>query len=486
MKMNTQRSLDWFRLACLAAISLPNLAAIEAAENARPNILFLLADDMRPDMISGRGNETIETPHLDRLMERGMTFSRATCSYPICVISRAEILTGQLGWENGVYGNSGARFEDKVTFWAETFREAGYRTGHVGKWHVEGRPRDRGYERSVGLFASGGGKLWKEGQVDWKGFPITGYRGWVFQDEEPRKILPERGIGLSPEISQYFVDDSLSWLEAKDDRPWMLHLNFTAPHDPLLLPEKWKDKYTLSDFNVPENFLPVHPFDHGNFDGRDESLLDWPRTESDIQDLLRVYVSVVEHMDQEIGRLLDHLEKTQQLESTIVIFTSDHGMACGSHGLRGKQNQYEHTINTPLIISGPRISRGTQNAAQVYLRELYPTTCDLAGISTPKEVSAESFAPVLLGKKESHHDVIFGYYKDSQRMVRSEDGWKLIDYPLIDQQQLFDLNQDPHERDNLVESADLQIQAKKEALAEKLNHWRMTAKDPFLSDSSMP
>ena len=138
-------------------------------------------------------------------------------------------------------------------------------------------------------------------------------------------------------------------IRRKRDRPFFLQVNFTAPHDPLLMPPGFEDRYKLKDIPLPKNYLPQHPFDHGNFEGRDERLMPFPRSKEMVRDVLRMYYAVISHMDQEIGRILAALDETGQAESTIVIFSSDHGLGVGSHGIRGKQNMYEHTIGVPLI-----------------------------------------------------------------------------------------------------------------------------------------
>ncbi len=446
----------------------------------QPNILFLLADDMRPDCIAALGNPMIETPNLDHLVENGMTFTRATCSYPICVVSRAEMLTGMHGWENGVSGLRGSKFSEGVTFWPETLKQAGYDTWHVGKWHVSGRPSTRGYTDVAGLFASGGGEYWKEGQTDWKGFPITGYRGWIFQTDDGKTKFPEMGVGVTPDISEKFADAAISLIQKQSDKPWFCHVNFTAPHDPLFIPPGLEGKYENEDMPLPENYLPVHPFDHGNFDGRDEALLAWPRTEEAVRDLLRVYYSVIDDMDAQIGRILDAVEATGEMENTFVVFTSDHGMSCGSHGLRGKQSQYEHTINVPFVVAGPGIEPGRRSDAQIYLRELYPTTCELTGISIPDAVTAKSFASTLKGKAGKQNEEIFGYFTDTQRMIRTNDNWKLVHYPEIDRWQMFDLNSDPHEKSDLIGSKDPKHLEKLGELKRRLNDWRINQGDPLL------
>ncbi len=452
-----------------------------AETKKKPNFLFLLADDQRPDTISAFGNSHISTPHLDTLAANGMSFSRATCSYPICHISRTEILSGTHGWENGHHGGSGATgiSEEKVSWWASTLAASGYETFYVGKWHIPGNVLDRGFQKTRGFYRGGGGKWWKD-QSDWKGFPITGYRGWIFQDPVDNTKFPEKGVGLTPDISSLFADAAIEVLEKdrKSDAPFFISVNFTAPHDPLFVPTGQEGKYKATDIPLPKNYLPIHPFDHGNFGGRDEALLAWPRTEEAVRDLLRVYYSVVADLDKQVGRIIAALEKSGELDNTYIIYSSDHGMSVGSHGLRGKQNMYEHTINVPLIIAGPEIEAGSKTDAQVYLREIYPTTCEIAGIPVPEKVTAKSFNSILKGNEKEHHETIFGYYSDAQRMIRRNDGWKLIYYPGLDKRQLFNVKNDPNEINDLSgkkEHSEIEADLEKE-----LSEWRTRQGDPIL------
>ncbi|NRB75576.1 MAG: sulfatase-like hydrolase/transferase [Verrucomicrobiales bacterium] len=291
-------------------------------------------------------------------------------------------------------------------------------------------------------------------------------------------MYPELGVGVTPDISAKFADAAIGMIEHRSDKPWFCHVNFTAPHDPLFISPGMEGKYSVEGIPLPGNFLPVHPLDHGNFDGRDEALLAWPRAKEAVRDLLRVYYSVIEDMDAQIGRILEALDASGQLENTIIIFTSDHGLACGSHGLRGKQNMYEHTINVPFVMAGPSVPAGEQTNAQIYLRELYPTTCELANVTIPESVTAESFAPVIRDPGAAHQKEIFGYFKDTQRMVRTENGWKLVHYPAIGEWQLFDLNSDPLETKNLADS-----DAASSTLSElrgMLETWREELGDPAL------
>jgi arylsulfatase A-like enzyme len=335
-----------------------------------------------------------------------------------------------------------------------TFRDAGYRTCYVGKWHTAGRPSKIGYEECDGLYASG--QKGSQPYVDFRGRPATGYGGWQFQTDAGQRF-PEKGIGLTPDISADFADAAIRLIKKESEKPFFIHVNFTAPHDPRIWPPGYEKMYDPARLPFPKNFVGEHPFDHGNARGRDELLLPFPRTESDVRQELACYYAVISHMDAQIGRILAALDETSQRDNTIVIFTADHGLAIGSHGLLGKQNMYEHTINVPLIMAGPGISssrapRGQWCFGQCYLRDLFPTLCELAKIPVP-DVDGKSLLPLLSGHPSEIPFEIYpytiGYFQDSQRMIRAGN-WKLIWYPKIDRWQLFDLRADPDEMHDLI------------------------------------
>lgn len=431
---------------------------------ARPNVILIVSDDQRPDTIAALGNPVIETPNLDRLVARGSVITRATCANPICTPSRAEVLTGCSGLRNGVM-NFGRTINPELATLPEPFAQAGYETWYCGKWHNNGRPADHGYAQTNRLYTGGGGKWWKP-QVDYRGHDVTGYRGWIFRDPED-KPLPELGVGLTPGISGLIADAAIDIIEQARDRPFLIHLNFTAPHDPLLLPPGYENRYSADQIPLPDNFRPDHPFNHGNRGGRDEILLPIPRTEPLVRADIAAYYAVISHMDAQIGRILTALEASGKSDSTIIAFSSDHGLAMGSHGLRGKQNMYDHTIGVPMIFAGPGVPAGKRYAGQAYLRDLFPTLCELAGVELP-DVDGRSQVPVLRGERESMYRFVIGYFRDSQRMIRT-DRWKLIEYPLAERTQLFDLNNDPFELTDL--SADQTHAEVRSKLANDLEQW---------------
>ena len=182
-------------------------------------------------------------------------------------------------------------------------------------------------------------------------------------------------------------------------------------------------------------------------------------------------------MDALIGRIIESLKQTGQYENTIIIFASDHGLGVGSHGIRGKQNMYEHTIGVPLIFSGPGVPAGKISTAQCYLRDLFPTVCSMCDIEIPKSVDGRSLRPVLEGKTKAIYPHVFGYFRNFQRMIRTDE-WKLIYYPHLDRYQLFHLKADPFELKDL--SANRRYAKVKADLRSKLVSWQREQNDPVL------
>ena len=469
-----QHRLDllFLKIGLLVAAVLLNGGLVIAA--GRPNVLLIVSDDQRPDTIAALGNGVIQTPSLDRLVSEGTAFTRATCGNPICTPSRAEILSGCSSFRSGVI-DFGKPIDPDLPLMARWFADAGYRTSYVGKWHNDGLPTQRGYSQTNGLYRGGGGK-WYEPQVDWAGRPVTGYRGWIFQSDDGT-LYPERGVGLTADISEKFADATIELLKQPSDKPFFVHVNFTAPHDPLMVHPKFAEMYDSRKMPLPKNFAEKHPFDHGNYDGRDEQLFAWPRTPEETRGELAAYYAVISHMDAQIGRVLQALETSGELENTIIVFTSDHGLGVGSHGLRGKQSMYEHTIGVPLLMRGPGIPEDKRLPTQCYLRDLFPTLCDLAGLDGPgKKIDGLSLQPALRGDKEQIHPFVVGYFRTFQRMIRDAN-WKYVEYPQVGRQQLFHISDDPDELNDL--SHDAAHNATKATLAASLHHWMQANGDPL-------
>lgn len=463
------------------------LTSIRAAQvSPPPNVVLIVSDDQRPDTIRALGNTYIETPNLDRLVAEGAAFTRAIAPNPHCTPSRAEIMTGASGFRNGS-PPFGKAIRGDLVLWANTMRKAGYHAWYSGKWMNDGSPKTRGYEETRGLYSGGGGGG-REKMTYPKahnGRPVTGYLGWTFKTDDGKPEL-EKGVGLTPNTDRHIADAAVELIHRRPDQPFFLHVNFTAPHDPLHFPPGYEKKYDPASLPLPANFLPEHPFDHGNAGGRDELTLPLPRTASEVRGEMAAYYALVSNLDEQIGRIVEALRITGKYRHTVIIFTSDHGLALGSHGLMGKQNMYDHTIGVPLIMAGPGIPRNQRFAAQTYLRDLYPTVCELAGIPIPATVEGRSLVPVLSGLARDIYPEIYAYWHQEkygaelplQRMVRTE-RWKLISYSHLNRAQLFDLANDPHELKDLA--SDPRHQDLVLDLRRKLNDWFAPRIEPYKS-----
>jgi len=416
-------------LVALLALAVPALASAE--DELRPNILFLFADDHRPDAVGAFGNPHIETPHIDSLVHKGFRFSRNYCMGSIhgavCQPSRAMILTGRSLYR--VKMNLG----DAPTL-GETLRRAGYSTFGTGKWHNGAASFLRTFEHGRNVFLGG--------MSDHLKVPVRHVQA------DGTLSAPTIGARFSSEL---FADAAIEFLDGLDrssDAPFFAYVSFTAPHDPRQPPSSYREQYATTRPPLPANFMPQHPFHNGWMSGRDESLAAWPRTPEVVGDQLAEYYGLISHMDAQIGRVLEALDRTGRADDTIVVFTADHGLAVGSHGLLGKQSVYEHSMGAPLVIAGPGIPNGESDAL-TYLYDLMPTLLGEADVAVPDDVEGKDLSVVWDGKSAGVRDSLYLTYENKMRAV-TDGRWKLIRYPPIDHEQLFDLDHDPDELKNLA------------------------------------
>lgn len=442
------------------------------------HVVVIVADDLRADTLGFAGNAAVRTPHLDRLAARGAVFPRATCGYPICNVARSEMFSGRVALGSPGYETARGTVPLDPTWvlWPEAMRRAGWRTVFSGKWHIAGTPWKSGFGETAGLFSSGGGGAVKL-TVDRTptGRAVTGYTGWTFKTD--RNVpQPELGVGLTPDTDRIMTDRAVEAIRTHDGRPLFLHVNFTAPHDPLHWPRGGENAVDPAVLALPPNFRSAPEFDTGNIRGRDELVVPAPRTAADVRGERALYFSQVENVDRQVGRILAALEAAGVLGRTLVVFTSDQGLALGSHGLMGKQNPYEHTLNVPLILAGPGVPSGARLPAQCHLRDVYPTVCELAGVPVPGSVQGRSLAPVLRGERQEIYEEVFAYFTDTQRLIRTREGWKLVWYPRGSRLQLFQVNEDPHELRDLA--ADPAQASRVASLQARLAAWQREHRDP--------
>lgn len=425
------------------------LAATAPATGERPNILFIIVDDQSPfDLKPYDPTSQLDAPNIERLAREGMVIENAyqmgAWSGAVCTASRHMVMSGRTVWhipnkagrkQNPHMGNKTlvpAGLENNTL--AAVFNRAGYDTMRTCK-------KGNSYAAANKQFS-------------------------VVRDASKRGGTPETGSAWHAEQ----VLDYLSEREASsDDDPFLIYFGFSHPHDtrdgtPELLAKYGATNHTDKEHPpaldskqppLPKNYLPAHPFHHGHPGLRDEEQVSgvWDRRdEATIRNEIGRQFACSENIDIQIGRVLDKLEAMGELDNTFVVYTSDHGMAIGRHGLQGKQNLYDHTWRVPMIVKGPGIAAGSRAEGNVYLLDTLATLCDMAGIDAPETNEGRSFHPILTGQESTSREVVYGVYtggtKPGMRCVRKGD-WKLIKYDCLDgtvrRTQLFNLRDNPLE-----------------------------------------
>jgi arylsulfatase A-like enzyme len=414
-----------------------------AASAKRPNILFILVDDQSPlDLKIYNRASPLQTPAIDKLAAGGMVFDGAyhMGAYvgAVCAPSRHMIMSGRTVWHLPTAplalqkGLCPPDLEQNTL--PAVFNRAGYATMRTCK-------TGNSYEAANKLFTV-------------------------------RKDAMKRG-GTDETGSAWHAEQVLDYLRqrevTRDEKPFLIYFGFSHPHDtrdgkPELLAKygavNHADPETLPPANpkapkLPPNYLPAHPFHHGQPGLRDEELVSgvWKRRdERTMRNELGREFACSENIDLQIERVLAQLAAMGELENTYIFYTADHGMAIGRHGLQGKQNLYEHTWRVPFIAKGPGIKAGTRVQGNIYLLDLLATLCDLAGIEAPRTNEGISFKSVLQGRQATVRDLLYGVYsggtKPGMRSLKRGD-WKLIKYDVLGgkvrETQLFNVAENPEE-----------------------------------------
>ena len=232
-----------------------------------------------------------------------------------------------------------------------------------------------------------------------------------------------------------------------------MYLAFNAVHDPRQAPGSFLDLYVAEELKIPESFMPLYPYkdDIGNGPGlRDEALAPFPRTPYAIKKHLQEYYAIVSHMDYQIGKIFEELERKGLRDNTYIIFTADHGLAMGNHGLMGKQTMFDHSMAAPFIIAGPNIPKGKRLDHDIYIQDAMATMLEIAGVDKPDYVEFESLLALIKGDQELIREEVYGAYLNNQRMIK-KDGFKLTVYPNAKKLLLFDMEKDPFEINDLAD-----------------------------------
>lgn len=423
-----------------AALPAALLLFLHVSAQQAKNVLILYSDDQSYNTIRALGNKEVYTPNLDKLMGEGLTFTQAHVmgghQGAICIPSRVMLLTGR--YVNRLPGD-GSVIPDSLVSLPEVLQTLGYNTFHTGKWHSDKASHNRMFRMGDNIFFGGMHFEKNGGQTN-----PTVYHYDSSGEYPPSAMMKKDTFSttLYAETAVRFLNSS----EAKA-KPFFCYVAFTSPHDPRTPPEKFRADYDLGKISLPPNFLPVHPFNNGDMNVRDELLLPHPRTAAAVKKEIALYYGMVSEMDAQVGRILDALEKNGLKENTLVVFAGDNGLAVGQHGLLGKQNLYEHSIRVPLILSGQGIPQNKTTDNFTHLSDIAPTIYDYLHIPAPPTVEAKSLMPVVNNPSADVRDAIYNVYGHWSRSLKTGDGYKLIVYNVNGElhTQLFNLKTDPWE-----------------------------------------
>ncbi|MRR16322.1 MAG: DUF4976 domain-containing protein [Deltaproteobacteria bacterium] len=415
--------------ATLAGMMGPLAPAGLYAGDKKPNILFILTDDHRYDAFSCMGHPVVKTPNLDRIANEGANFRNAFVTTSLCSPSRASFLTGQYAHTHGVVTNHTMWNDRNVTF-MELIKKAGYETAFIGKWHMPGDrlPKLRGVDEFITFTKEGGQGVYYDCPL-----VINGV-------ETPRP---------GKYITNDLTDLALQFIEKKRTKPFCLYLSHKAVHFGFRPPAHLKTLYEGQDLHLPpESDTWVTLTNNDIFVGAPMPM----------NMLYRNYLRVVASVDEQVGRLLESLERTGQLDNTIIVYAGDNGHLFGEHGLYDKRNAYEESIRIPFFIRYPKLVRQTGRRDQMVLNiDLAPTLLDMIGSEIPAFMQGKSMAPFLKNPSLEGRDAflyehfpVFPIPIPGIAAVRTKD-FKYVTYQKGTwRNQLFDLKKDPRELQNII------------------------------------
>ncbi|MBZ5583804.1 MAG: arylsulfatase [Acidobacteriia bacterium] len=433
-------------------------ALLEAGgEQERPNILLLMADQHRADCVGAAGNAAIHTPNLDRLARGGVMFRHAYSSTPTCTPARAALLTGMSPWNYGMLGY-GAVAERYSVEMPRLLRDAGYYTAGIGKMHWRPQRALHGFHMTLldesGRVESGDFRsdyrawFWSErpdGDPDASGMDWNGYDAKPYP--LPERLHPTAWIG---ETAVRFLRDY------ERPEPFFLKVSFERPHSPYDPPKRWMARYSgsLPPAQVGSWADKYRPRNSGRPD-----IWHGDPGQGIMARARQGYYGSVSFVDEQIGRILDALNGRGWLNRTLVLYLADHGDMLGDHYLWRKSYAYEGSARIPMLLHWPSglgaANRGSAIANPVEIRDVLPTLLDAAGIVAPKGVDGVSLLQLVRNSASGwrewidlEHDVC--YSPENHWNALPDGKWKYIFHSLNGQEQLFNLEADPHERHDLA------------------------------------
>ncbi|WP_191602637.1 choline-sulfatase [Marinomonas algicola] len=419
----------------------------------KPNILFLMADQMAASALSFYGHKLVKTPNLDALAEESVIFDSAYCNSPLCAPSRYVLMTGQLPAKIGAFDNA-ADFPADIPTFAHYLRKQNYQTALSGKMHFCGPEQLHGFEDRLTTDIY---------PADYGWFP-----NWDDPDTRPtwyHNMSSVTQAGPCVRTNQLDFDDEVTfqakrylhdYARGNQERPFCLTVSLTHPHDPYAIPEQYWNLYKDEDIDLPEITIPKEEQDPHSLRLQDVFAFDeQPITEPQIRNARRAYYGAISYVDEKIGEVLKSLKDCGLDEDTIIVFSGDHGDMLGERNLWFKMSFFENSVRVPMLVHSPKRFSAKRVKESVSTMDLLPTFVDFATNSTPHDyampIQGRSLVPHLEGTG-GHDEVIAEYFGEGTIaplfMIRRGD-YKYIHCPK-DPDQLFNLKDDPKELHNLA------------------------------------
>ncbi len=428
------------------------------AHSAKPNILFVMADQLASRYLPFHGHPLVHTPNLSRLASEGVVFENAYSTSPLCAPARATVMNGLLPSRTGVYDNA-AEFPSAIPTWAHYLRREGYKTCLSGKMHFVGPDQLHGLEErlTTDIYPADFGWTpdWRlrQERIDWWYHNMTS----VLQP------------GIAEITNQLEFDDDVCFQAVRKvydharfnaDKPLALMASFTHPHDPYAARKQFWDLYRNEDIDMPRSpHKQKHQLDsHSQRLYEMSAMDDYTVTEQDVRSARHGYYANISYVDNLVGQLIEVLEKTAMLDNTIVVFTSDHGDFLGERGLWYKMSFLEPSAHIPLLIWQPNHFQPRRVKEPVSLADILPTLADLGhggSVQLARPVDGRSLVPLLQGEPENPDATAWGEYLAEGAIaplyMLRRGPWKFIHSP-VDDDQLFNIDDDPEETTNLAVS----------------------------------
>lgn len=420
------------------------------------NIVFIIGDDHSAEVIGAYGNDIVRTPNLDRMANRGVMFTRAYVSSPVCSPSRQSILTGRYPHATGVSLLQSSFPEEQVTI-ADHLAPLGFKTALIGKSHFNNN-LNHGFDIKiekrdyVNHIKENPPQILPDSiksRPPWKPFKDPA-NIWLNAEGLPSAYYDEDDIGT------YYAKQAVNYINKNKDDRFCLWLGFEEPHSPFNFPVEFANKYNPEQINLPQG---------SEEDDRWVPLVFKDLKEEERKGIIASYYSSVEYLDKNVGMVLDALDKAGLSESTLVIYVGDHGYLLNDHKRFEKHMMWEQAVRAPLIIqAGGKYGENRKESSMTEFIDLVPTIVEALGVEPLQEAQGTSLIPLLIGKTDEHKKFVFSeFLVDNKAMVRTKD-WKYIftsgktdlgqgyatgNPPPGITHRLYDMNNDPNETKNL-------------------------------------